>query len=195
MNFLCMFVCWTWIFFLNLAIIILRKISRQKTYEWEYSWYYITDNIFVVNAMWKYQLLFLKCILFHFVIFHFFKYSLKIIWKKIWNCSFSIYNTYRVSGKFWQSARVYIKRSKLNQKVLYHFAIFAIVNEILIIKNRWILVYNNFVLKYYQLYRKITKDKNCLFFSLFIFLLIKFWEFFSELFQNFLISYILMLEI
>jgi len=29
----------------------------------------------------------------------------------------------------------YIERIKLNRKVLYHFAIFAIVNEILVIKD------------------------------------------------------------
>jgi len=54
--------------------------------------------------------------------------------------------------------------TKLSRKILYHFAIFAIIifNQILIIKNRRILVFNNFLLKYYQLYRK-TSNKNCLF--------------------------------
>ena len=53
---------------------------------------------------------------------------------------------------------------KLRRKVHY-FTIFVIVNKILITKNRRILVFNNFLLKYYQLYRKIASDKGCLFSS------------------------------
>jgi len=52
----------------------------------------------------------------------------------------------------------------LRRKVLYHF---AIVNKILIAKNcrKLILLKNNFLFKYNQLYRKTTRDKNCLFSS------------------------------
>ena len=50
---------------------------------------------------------------------------------------------------------VYIERIKLSRKVFYHFAIFAVVNKILITNK----------LKYYQLYRKIARDKNHLFSS------------------------------
>ena len=51
-------------------------------------------------------------------------------------------------------------------KFLYYFAIFAIVNKTLIIKNCQILaILNNFLLKYYQLYRKAARDKNHLFSS------------------------------
>jgi len=57
-----------------------------------------------------------------------------------------------------------IERIKLSRKVLYHFAIFAIINKVSIIKNHWMLVFNNFF-KYYQLYRKIARDKNCFFSS------------------------------
>ena len=56
--------------------------------------------------------------------------------------------------------------TKLSRKVLYYFIIFATVNKI--IKNCLILIFNNFLLKYYQLYRKTVRDKNC------CFLLIKF---------------------
>ena len=73
------------------------------------------------------------------------------------------------------------ERIKLSRKVLYHFAIFAIVNKILITKNCQKLVFNNFLLKYYQLYRKIAKNKNCLFFSY------RTLKFFSEFFINFLV--------
>ena len=55
-----------------------------------------------------------------------------------------------------------VERVKLSRKVLYYFAIFAIVNEILITKNRQKQVFNNFLLEYYQLYRKIARDKNYL---------------------------------
>jgi len=61
--------------------------------------------------------------------------------------------------------RFCVERTKLSRKVLYHFAIFAVVNKILIIKNCQILVLNNFLLKYYQLYRKTPRDKNHLFSS------------------------------
>ena len=58
-----------------------------------------------------------------------------------------------------------VERAKLNRKIFYHFAIFIMINEILITKNRKILIFNNFLLKYYHLYRKTARDKNCLFFS------------------------------
>ena len=72
--------------------------------------------------------------------------------------------------------RRYVERTKLRQKVLYHSAIFTIVNKILIAKNYRKLVFNNFLFKYYQLYRKIDnffkyyqlyrkRDKNDLFSS------------------------------
>jgi len=76
---------------------------------------------------------------------------------------------------------------ELSRKVLYHFAIFAIVNKILITKHCQILILNNFLLKYYQLYRKAARDKNHLFSSH------KVLRIFSEFFQNFLIPYFLML--
>jgi len=41
---------------------------------------------------------------------------------------------YRVFQIIWDNTHVQIERTKLSQKVLYHFAIFAI-NELLIIKN------------------------------------------------------------
>ena len=56
----------------------------------------------------------------------------------------------------------HIRGDILRRFFLYHFAIFAIVNEILIIENRQKLVFNNFLLGYYQPYRKIARDKNCL---------------------------------
>ena len=74
---------------------------------------------------------------------------------------------------------------KLKRKVLYHFAIFAIVNKILIAKNCRKLVFNNFVLKYYQFYRKTTRDKNYLFFSH------RTLRIFLEFFINFLILHFL----
>ena len=55
-----------------------------------------------------------------------------------------------------------VEQTKLSQKVFYHFAIFAIVNKILITKNYWKLIFNHFSLKYYQVYRKTARDKNCL---------------------------------
>ena len=58
-----------------------------------------------------------------------------------------------------------IGRTKLRWKVLYHFAIFAIVNKILIAKNCRKLVFTNFLPKYYHLYRKTIRDENCLFSS------------------------------
>ena len=57
------------------------------------------------------------------------------------------------------------KIDQIEKKVLYHFTIFAIVNKILIAKNCRKLVFNNFLLKYNQLYRKTARDKNCLFSS------------------------------
>ena len=69
---------------------------------------------------------------------------------------------YRVSQTKEIIDRGHFERVNLSPKVLYHFAIFAIVNEILITKNRRKLVFNNFVLEYYQFYRKIARDKNCL---------------------------------
>jgi len=41
-------------------------------------------------------------------------------------------------------------------------SIFAIVNKILITKNCRKLIFNKFLLKYYQLHRKTARDKNCL---------------------------------
>jgi len=57
----------------------------------------------------------------------------------------------------------------------------------LIAKNCQKLVFNNFLLKYYQLYRKTARDKYCLFFSHRVL------RIFLEVFQNFLIPYFLML--
>ena len=88
---------------------------------------------------------------------------------------------YRLSRKFLPIAFVQIERTKLSRKVLYHFAIFVIVNKILIIKNCQILILNNFLLKYYQFYRKTAKDKNHLFFSH------RTLKIFSEFFINFLV--------
>jgi len=51
---------------------------------------------------------------------------------------------------------------KLRKNVLYHFVIFAIVNKILIVKSCRKLVFNNFLFKYYQLYKKNARDENCL---------------------------------
>ena len=45
---------------------------------------------------------------------------------------------YKVSRKVWTTARQQVGHSKLNKKVLYHFAKFAIVNEILNIQSRQI---------------------------------------------------------
>jgi len=50
-------------------------------------------------------------------------------------------------------------------KSLYHLTIFVIINKILNTKNRRMLIFSNFLLKYYQLYRKTASDKNCLFSS------------------------------
>ena len=74
---------------------------------------------------------------------------------------------------------------KPNRKILYHFAIFVIINKTLIIKYRWILSFNNVLFKYYQLYRKSVRDKNCLFSSH------KVLKIFSEFFINFLVLYFL----
>jgi len=55
---------------------------------------------------------------------------------------------------------------ELNQKVIYHFAVYTTINEILIIKNCQILGLNNFLPKYlpkYQFYKKTARDKNHLF--------------------------------
>ena len=74
---------------------------------------------------------------------------------------------------------------KLKRKIFYYFAIFVIINKILIAKNCRKLVFNNFLLKYYQLCRKTARDENYLFFShrtLWIF---------SEFFINFLILHFL----
>ena len=73
---------------------------------------------------------------------------------------------HRVSHKFWPIAFVYIERTKLSRKVFYHFAIFAIVNKILITKNCQILIsIINFLLEYHQLYSKTARKKNHLFSS------------------------------
>jgi len=45
---------------------------------------------------------------------------------------------YVISQNSWDHTRVQVERTKLSRKVLYHFAIFAIVNELLVIKNRTI---------------------------------------------------------
>jgi len=47
------------------------------------------------------------------------------------------------------------ERAKLRRKVLYHL---AIINKILIDKNCRKLLFNNFLLEYYQLYKKTTRD-------------------------------------
>ena len=75
----------------------------------------------------------------------------------------------------------------MSRKVIYHFAIFVVVNRILITKNHRILVFNNFLLKYCQLYRKIARDKNCLFSSRRALNKIFFWIFYQLL--NTAISY------
>ena len=77
--------------------------------------------------------------------------------------------------------RIGIEWTKLRRKVLYYFAIFAIVNKILITKNCRELTFNHFLFKY-QLYKKTARDKNCLFSShkiLRIFL-----EFFNTVFSH-----------
>jgi len=90
-------------------------------------------------------------------------------WANNWNDRTHIF--------FFRSRTACIKRIKIlipslgvslvSQKVL--FAIFALINKItknlLITKNCRILVFNNFLLKFHQLYRKTARDKNCLFFS------------------------------
>ena len=43
---------------------------------------------------------------------------------------------YRVSRTIWDLFRVQVEWTKRSRKVLYHFTIFAIVKELLIIKNR-----------------------------------------------------------
>jgi len=57
------------------------------------------------------------------------------------------------------------KRTKLSRKVLYHFAIFAMINEILIIKiaKYWfsIIFYSNTT----NFTKKTARDKKCLFSS------------------------------
>ena len=56
-----------------------------------------------------------------------------------------------------------VERIKLSRQALYCFVIFAIVNKILITKYRRILVFKNFLLKYYQLYRNRARDTQILF--------------------------------
>ena len=72
---------------------------------------------------------------------------------------------YRVSRKFLPIAFVQIERNKLSRKILYYFAIFALVNKILITQRLPILILTNFLIKYYQLYRKTARDKKYLFSS------------------------------
>jgi len=81
-----------------------------------------------------------------------------------------------------QIFRGLVERTKLSQKVLSIFAIFTIVTKILIIKNRRILIFNNFLLII-----NFTKKQQMT--KIVYFLLIKFWEFF----QNFLVPLFLML--
>jgi len=57
---------------------------------------------------------------------------------------------YRMSQNDRQIFCALIERTKLNRKVIYHFAICAIVNKILITKNHRILAFNNFLFKHYQ---------------------------------------------
>jgi len=61
--------------------------------------------------------------------------------------------------------RIGAEWTKLRRKVLYYFAILAIVNKTLIAKNYRKLIFNHFLFKYYQFYRKTVRDKNCLFSS------------------------------
>ena len=91
-----------------------------------------------------------------------------------------------MSRKFWSITFVDRADQTETKNPVYHFAIFIIVNKILITKNCQILVLNHFLLKY-QLYRKTARDKNHLFSSH------KVLRIFSEFFQNFLISYFLIL--
>ncbi|KYN29393.1 hypothetical protein ALC57_01176, partial [Trachymyrmex cornetzi] len=63
---------------------------------------------------------------------------------------------YRLSQNDCQIFCVLIERTKLSRRVLYHFAIFAIV-KMLITKNRLILAFNNFLLKHYQNFKKNIK--------------------------------------
>jgi len=93
-----------------------------------------------------------------------------------------------------QIFRMLIERIKLSRKILYHFAIFAIVNKILItnikIAKYWfsIIFYSNIInlLKYYQ--QKNNKKQK-----LFIFFLdsSRILRMFSEFFINFLVLYFL----
>ena len=79
-----------------------------------------------------------------------------------------------------------INWTKLNRKVIYHFAIFTIVNiKISTIKNCWTLVFNNFLLKYYQFYRKIAINKN------YLFSFHRTLRIFSKFFINFLVLHFL----
>jgi len=72
---------------------------------------------------------------------------------------------------------------KLRRKVLYQF---SKVNKILIAKNCRKLVFNNFLLKYCQLYRKTARDKNYFYFFLIeLFFFRIFSEFFNTLFSHF----------
>ena len=92
-----------------------------------------------------------------------------------------LYNIYTVSDNCSDGVHGHIERTKLGRKILYYFAILAIVNKILIAKNCRKLIFNNFLFKYYQLYRKTARDKNCLFFSH------RTLRIFSEFFINFLV--------
>jgi len=88
-----------------------------------------------------------------------------------------------IRGQYYYSVKL---RGKVSQKVLYHSAIFVIVDKILIIKCRRILIFNNFLFKHCQSYRKQQEnEKNCSFFSHRIL------RIFSEFFINFSVLHFL----
>ena len=82
----------------------------------------------------------------------------------MYNVKFFVRSLYLIkhTGCLENNDKSFTEWTKLRRKVLYHFAILAIINMILIAKNCRKLIFNNFLLKYCELYRKTVRDKNCL---------------------------------
>jgi len=77
---------------------------------------------------------------------HMYTYCITLCIQGIWKIMINL--SQRLNGLNWE------------KKVLYYFAIFAII-KILIAKNCRKLIFNNLLLEYYQLYKKIARDNNC----------------------------------
>jgi len=115
-----------WLICLNLwyvVIFVWSKVKIDKTYKWSVS---ESKNLHQICSF-AYE--------FAYVLIHTYMYVHIFMCESSWMPLICACHMYRVSVKKGRSYGWELEEVKENKKVLYHFVNFAIVNELLIIKN------------------------------------------------------------